>query len=356
MAISPLIFVTASALLLFIASCAVILVFIRIAHAQEILDVPNIRSSHTAPVPRGAGIAIVLASLSMLGILTYMGMLSVSFAIATGAAGAAIAIMSFCDDIFGGVSWKARFIVQFAASVWAIYWVGGIPIISLGFSDFYIGFVGNVLGVLVLMWMTNLYNFMDGIDGSSGSETVFIGLTGFAILAINGHWDIGMLYLAPAVSAAAFLIWNWSPAKIFMGDVGAAFIGFLFGILPIICLKTGTMSPWIGFMLPAVFVTDASITLLVRAVQGERLYEAHRTHAFQHFAQKHGHAKTVLVMAAVNLAWILPLSLLANHFKPLAFVITIAAYVPLIIAAFLLSAGRKPKLPLKTDPSEIVWH
>src|SRR5690606_17291136 len=182
---------------------------------------------------------------------------------------------------------------------------------------FELAWFGHALAALYLVWLLNLYNFMDGIDGIASVEAICVALGGALVyllsvsasgVAASGGW-LPPVLLAAAV--AGFLVWNFPPARIFMGDAGSGFIGIVLGVLSI---QAAAMQPallWCWLILLGVFVVDATQTLLRRLLRGEKVYEAHRSHAYQFAARACGrHLPVTLAVLALNVLWLLPVAVL----------------------------------------------
>jgi Fuc2NAc and GlcNAc transferase len=190
--------------------------------------------------------------------------------------------------------------------------------------------------------MINLYNFMDGIDGLAGIEALCVSGLGAFLMVWSGLPALSAVATALAASSAGFLVWNWPPARIFMGDVGSGFLGFVFGVMAISSAKErpGLLWPWL--ILLAVFIVDSMITLARRLIAGALWYEAHSSHAFQHAARRHGsHLKVTLTVAAINVVWLFPLAWGATAWPALAPLFFAIAAVPLIYTAFCYRAGQE---------------
>jgi Fuc2NAc and GlcNAc transferase len=199
-----------------------------------------------------------------------------------------------------------------------------------------------MLAALYLVWLINLTNFMDGIDGIAATETITVCAGAVCIYAMTpGAED---LWLAPSVLAAAclgFLAWNWPPAKIFMGDAGSGFLGLMLGGLSLQAAWTVPTLLWCWVILLGVFVVDATTTLMQRFVRGARLHDAHRTHAYQHAAQRwQAHAPVTWVVTAINVLWLLPCAVLVARGVIGGPAGVFLAYVPLVVLATRLGAGR----------------
>lgn len=248
---------------------------------KAILDIPNERSSHTSAKPRGGGVAIVITFLSFVFLMVIMKVIPLQLFLALFGGGALIAYIGWMDDKNKGISIILRLIVQSTAAIWAVCWLRGLPQIRIGEINIYLGIFGYFFSVMGVIWLTNLYNFMDGIDGIAASEAVTVGLFAGCLSLLAGTNGLAALCFALAFSCIGFLIWNWAPAKIFMGDVGSGFLGFTFATLAIASENSGGPSLVIWIILLGVFLVDATVTLIRRIIMRECWYEAHRAHAYQ---------------------------------------------------------------------------
>jgi Fuc2NAc and GlcNAc transferase len=272
----------------------------RHAVRHGLIDVPNERSSHVTPTPRGGGLAIVVVTLSGAVVLAGTGVLRSAVAVAV-LGGALVAWVGWLDDR-RGVPAAIRVLAHFAAAAWALWWLGGMPMLIVGRESVSLGAFGWLLAAVAIVWAVNLTNFMDGIDGLAGTEAATVSLTAAALLAAA---DPGVAALAAVTGAAAlgFLGWNWQPARVFMGDVGSGFLGYLLAVLGVASENHGTLPVGIWILLYMVFAVDGTITLLRRAARGERWYAAHRSHAYQRAAQAGwSHARITLAVFALNVA------------------------------------------------------
>ena len=273
---------------------------LRFAVARQMLDVPNARSSHSLPTPRGGGLAIVVVTLAGIGVGALAGWVRETVALVLLPAGAAVAGISWLDDR-GGVRPLWRMLVHTAAAVAVVYAFG--PVRGLGPNDaLSLGPLATVLSVIGLVWLTNLFNFMDGIDGLAGVEAVTVAAAAGAICLVQGDGEPAWLALLIAAASAGFLPWNWHPARIFLGDVGAVFLGFMLGAVAILSHQRGDL-PALGWMLLlGVFGLDATLTLLRRGLRREAVAAAHRQHAYQRAVQAGAsHARVSATVAAINL-------------------------------------------------------
>lgn len=315
----------------------------RYALARSLIDVPNARSSHTVPTPRGGGVAIVVTMLLALPLLLGAGVFALPFLWALLGAGGLVAVVGFLDD-HGHVAARWRLLAHFAAAAWALGWLGGSPPAAWLGEPLDLGWVGGVLAVLYLVWMLNLYNFMDGIDGIAGMEAISVCGGGALIYILAGQPALSVVPLLLAASALGFLCWNFPPAKIFMGDAGSGFLGITLGILS---LQAGWVAPelfWAWLILLGAFVVDATWTLLRRLLRGEKAYEAHRSHAYQHAARRFGgHLPVTLGVAAINLLWLLPIAVCVGSGSLNGLTGVAIAYAPLIILAMKFRAGERER-------------
>ena len=256
----------------------------RYALNRRLMDIPNDRSSHVVPTPRGGGLAIAMVVLGTLLFATLRGVVTANVGVALVGGGLLIALVGWIDDR-RGLTAGVRATAHTVAAVWALTWLGGMPRLTVGESTLSLGLAGSAFAVVGVVWMTNLYNFMDGIDGIAGGEAVSVGLAGGLLLWVAGQPELAFCAFLLAAASAGFLFWNWAPAKIFMGDVGSALLGYLFAVLAIASELSGSIPLAAWFLLLGVFWMDATLTLVRRVVNGERWYSAHRSHAYQRMVQ-----------------------------------------------------------------------
>jgi Fuc2NAc and GlcNAc transferase len=313
----------------------------RVAAGSGVLDVPNPRSSHAVPTPRGGGAAIVLVTTVGLLVFALCGVLRLDLACALVGGGLAVAVVGFIDDR-RSLSAATRLMVHFLAALWALAWLGGLPALRVGTNLISAAWFGYFLGAGGIVWAINLFNFMDGIDGLAASEAIFVSLAGavLTVSLVNGA-GVGFAALVFAAASGGFLVWNWPPARIFLGDVGSGYLGFVVVVLAVSASRDNPVALWIWLILGGAFFVDATVTLLRRLLRGERVYEAHRSHAYQWLARRWGsHRRVTLAVLAVNIVWLLPWAMLAARFPSGAAVAVLAALAPLTLVAVILGAGR----------------
>jgi Fuc2NAc and GlcNAc transferase len=287
----------------FLASLVLSAAVLRYVRARGVLDVPGERSSHTVPTPRGGGLAIVAVVLGGVATLLATGHLPMPLGVALLGGGPIIAVIGWIDDL-RGTSARLRLAVHTVAAIWAAAWLGGLPSLVVGGDAAQLGRGGMVLAVLGIVWATNLYNFMDGIDGLAAAEAAIVGLAAAALL---GRRDASLASVAAIVAGGSigFLPWNWQRARIFMGDVGSGFLGFVLAVLALASENSGAMPALVWLLLLGVFFADATATLVRRALGRERWYAAHREHAYQRATRagwSHAQVTTAVLLLDAGLA------------------------------------------------------
>lgn len=297
----------------------------------HLLDHPNERSLHTRPTPRSGGLAILGGiTAGLAAALSSQGSLLAWLAIII----FPLAIVSFLDDRFG-VSVRWRLLVHFLAA-------GVIILAGFGLQSLRIpGMVWEcpawtcaVVTTGFVLWMINLYNFMDGMDGFAGGMAVF-GFGAFALMGwLAGHEQLFIMNLIIAAAAGGFLLFNFPPAKIFMGDTGSSTLGFLAAGMSLWGAKEGVFTLWVAMLIFSPFIVDATVTLIRRIFRGERFWLAHKTHYYQRLVQAGwGHRKTVLLEYAI-MVFCAGVALLVYRSTPLMQWVAIGAIALLYAALF----------------------
>jgi Fuc2NAc and GlcNAc transferase len=325
----------------FLASYALTSWLLRHSPIRRIVDLPNSRSSHSNPTPRGGGLSIVAVTTCGVAVLYAAGLMGLAFAAVLILGGLSVAAVGFWDDIRSAPI-AVRMLVHLGAAAWAVYCLG-TPAIRVGGLVVHAGAAGAVLTVLAIAWVLNLFNFMDGIDGIAASEASFILYGAAQIGLLMGQWSVAWLGAGLVAGAAClgFLRWNWPPAAIFMGDIGSGYLGYVIAAIAINSAATSALNIYVWLILGGVFVVDATMTLGRRLLRRERIYEAHRTHAYQILARRWGsHSSVTIGVIIVNFVWLLPCAALAVIFPASAWWICLLALAPLIIGGLLIGAGR----------------
>lgn len=282
-------------LIVFLSSVLLTFFVRKIALKNQIVDIPNHRSSHTTPTPRGGGLAIAIVWYCSLVVLFIYGKVESSLFFAL-LSGGVLSIVSFIDDL-KNLSPKIRIIAQVLSAVLAMFALGGSTTLDLGFVTWQNTYILSLLSIPFILWFINLFNFLDGIDGYLGMEAIFV---------FGGMWFFtsNVLLLILVFAVLGFLIWNWPipKAKIFCGDVGSTLIGFNVAIFAIYFQNTQQLSIVFPILLSGLFWFDATLTLFRRWKNKENLSEAHRKHAYQRIVQAgFSHAKTVYLAISINL-------------------------------------------------------
>lgn len=284
----PLILLTA-----FLITIAITYLVRKYAIKKSILDVPNARSSHTISTPRGGGIAIVIVWIAGLSYLFVKGDIDTHLFLAL-ISGMVLFFISLIDDVID-LKPAIRMAAQSVSVAAALFFIGGVQSIDFGFFIFNNMWINTFLAFIGLIWFINLFNFLDGIDGYASAETILISLAFFAFF--NDHFLLILVF-----STLGFLVWNWQPARIFMGDVGSTVLGFTLGLLTLYYSQKYRI-PIFTLLIPsALFWFDASLTLFRRWRNKEKLSVAHKKHAYQRLVQSgFSHQKVVIYSIGVNL-------------------------------------------------------
>jgi UDP-N-acetylmuramyl pentapeptide phosphotransferase/UDP-N-acetylglucosamine-1-phosphate transferase len=271
----------------FLAAFFGVEVFRRWSRSRNILDVPNERSSHVAPTPRGGGLVIGLICLSVM--FGYCSVFQINYYWSYFIGALIIVSISWLDDLFSiSVFW--RFLCHGLAAffvVWNLGWWESVYLPFFG-GTIQLGGFGIFFTFLWIVWMVNAYNFMDGIDGIAALQAAAAGIGWLVVGILSGRETAGFYGGVIAFSSLGFLIHNWQPAKIFMGDVGSAFLGFSFATLPLLAKNEraednsfSQFLPLIGASLVWLFLFDTLLTIFRRIITGEKVWQAHRGHIYQ---------------------------------------------------------------------------
>lgn len=315
--------------LAFLATLGGVEIFRRWSLRKELFDVPNERSSHTVPTPRGGGLIIVIVCLSAYIIATFfLGGGGFQWSYLLGAC--SIALVSWIDDLYT-ISSVWRFAVHIGSALLAIFTLGYFDEIYLpGTETFNLGVIGAVLTFFWIVWLTNAYNFMDGIDGIAGMQAVTAGIGWVLLGNISGAPASGFYGGIIASGGLGFLILNWQPAKIFMGDVGSAFLGYTFAVLPLMAknepeLNAGSRK----FLFPAallliwLFAFDTLWTFGKRILKREKVWQAHRSHLYQRLVISGlSHTFVSVLYGAISVLNVILLISLVTYILPNNFLMT----------------------------------
>ena len=283
---------------------------------------------------------IVITVLVGIVVLGAVGAIPIRLTIALLVSGGAVAVVGFIDDKWQ-VAAPVRLVVHVAAVSFYVFLLSRLPPIDFGIATVDLGIVGAALGGLALVWFLNLYNFMDGIDGLASVEAMSTAAAATAFLAALGIESPTLLAFPLLIAAVGgFLIWNWPPARIFMGDAGSGFLGFFLGGLAWFTVNAGQLSIWVWFILFGTFFVDATVTLLRRWWHGESLATAHRSHAYQRLSRRfRSHLPVTLGVLVVNVFWLTPLAWVATVHPSWGAVLLLIAWAPLVVLTWRWGAG-----------------
>jgi len=315
----------------------------RLAGRFGIYDTPNNRSSHESTTPRAGGIVILVVMLliSLILLLYFTSYLLIGFfwLFCIVIAG----IIGFYDDVHN-LSAKVRMLLYSSLVIFfLILFPEKLQISALPFS-----ILPKVLQIifmfLFLLWVLNLYNFMDGINGIAGGQLISIGIPLFVIAFVAKDYFVSLALMIFIIPTFGFLTRNWkSRANVFLGDVGSVMIGFFIGTLGLIGETHGSISLPTWLILMGVFVVDSTFTLIRRVVSGQNPFKPHKSHAYQLAQQKYGsHLIISASVVLINLVWLFPIAAVNVYVHPLPeWTMLIIAWFPLVTLAFILKAGKQ---------------
>lgn len=299
---------------------------------------PNERSSHSVPTPQGGGLAIAVIAIST---AAFAGTFEPSFLIVA-ALCAVVAGVGLADDLLE-LSPALRFPVQGLVIAVLVGWALPLPDLALPFGLTLGGWLLPALIWLCALWWLNLFNFMDGIDGIAASQAIVILLGGLAI-ALSGDptflaTPFGLLALITAAATGGFLVMNWSPARIFMGDAGSNTLALLIFAFCLGTVQHGLIGYPSWLILLAVFTADTTVALLRRTARGERPWRAHRRHAYQQLARRWGHKRVSALYTGITALGAVPLAAAAILYPAIAWWLVGLTYAALAALAIWAGSG-----------------
>lgn len=310
---------------------------------QRLLDTPNARSSHQIPTPRGGGIALACGVVVTLLIAWSFGYVSTGPLYWLLIPSGLIAALGICDDLFN-LNIGIRLTIQFLLAGLGLFFIDGLSELSQPLQLLSVGAM-----LFFIVWMTNLYNFMDGINGLAALQAISVCLS-MTIIYWTQSTNTNTVHLLLIISASAcgFLFWNFPISKIFMGDSGSLFLGLTFGLLTVASVHEGIHFVAAWLIMLGIFIVDASYTLFYRLITKQAVHQAHRTHAYQKIAIKYNsHAQVTLTAVAINLLWLLPIAIAVTT-KQLNYIAALLiAYTPLVWITNKFKAGRVDQSPHK---------
>jgi UDP-N-acetylmuramyl pentapeptide phosphotransferase/UDP-N-acetylglucosamine-1-phosphate transferase len=324
-------------------------IFRRWSRRRNLLDIPNERSSHTEPTPRGGGLIIDVVCLALFLIYCLYYQIDAYWSYFAGAI--IVALISWLDDLFS-VSSVWRFLCHSAAAILVVWNLGFWEDVYVPFyGTFFLGEVGKVITFFWIVWLINAYNFMDGIDGIAGAQALTAGIGWLVVGILLNIEHAGFYGGVLAFSSLGFLLHNWQPAKIFMGDVGSAFLGYTFAVLPLMALRETKreefLLPVVAVTLVLLFVFDSLVTLFKRILKREKIWQAHREHIYQklvitgfsHRLVTSIYASLSIFIAALLIFWIEN----RNFYKDVVFLI-----ITILLICLLIYSYKRKNIDLKT--------
>jgi len=281
----------------------------RLALRHGLMDQPNRRSSHTRPTPRGGGLAIVIVfTVALASGWLWRDLISSDLTVALLAGSILVAGIGYLDDR-NDLSAALRLAVQCVAITVAFVIAGGLTLPNGVPATL----AWQLMAGLACLWFLNLFNFMDGIDGIAAMEAIFISTAAAMLLArLDAPVELIWSWIALVGACAGFLGHNWPPARIFMGDTGSGFLGFVIAVLLVASTQVSGFSLWVAIILVTVFGADATVTLVRRMLRGEKWHRPHRSHAYQRLSRRWGsHLRVTSLYCAINCLVVLPAAVAA---------------------------------------------
>jgi Fuc2NAc and GlcNAc transferase len=316
-----------------IGSLLLVPLLIQLAPRLRLIAHANERSSHVRPTPTGGGIAIALP------VLVWCAVSPQPFGQYLAIGGGIVALIGVIDDVFD-LPALFRFLAQISVIGWFI---------SMAWPDATLA--EQLITGFGMLWFLNLFNFMDGIDGLAASQALLYCLGVLLLTGAMLTWTESLLWMISG-SCLGFLLFNWPPARVFMGDAGALLLGLSLPALAIELDRTGYLPLTVSLLLVVVFVFDASWTLGVRVITGQRITRAHRSHLYQRLAITYGHLRTTTGFVLYFVMIVLPLAWTMTRFEVAAIWTFSAAILPLLLLSFAHSAGRAPIAVDSSDQSD----
>jgi len=285
----------------FASSTVLVWIYLRVSPTIGAIDVPNDRSSHSSPIPRGGGIAIVIVSLFSYAALSYAGVLN--FQIVWFISAFIIALVGFIDDLYS-IPLLPRLIVQLIVAGAVVYSYGSVTGIYVPYwgQTLAFGSLAPIISIFFIVGMINAFNFMDGIDGIAATQGIVIGVSWATVGYLAESQSIliiGLIFSAPCLG---FLVFNWPPARVFMGDTGSTYLGFVFATLPVMFVSEGTINGpellLLAVLFAWLFIYDTVVTRLYQIIKGRRFWLPHREHQYQRLVINGvSHSKVALYFA-----------------------------------------------------------
>ena len=286
-------------------------IFYRYNNIPNLIDVPNSRSSHASPTLKGGGVVIMFTFIAFLMGLYYLDILSSKIYLDLVMCSCVIGLVGFMDDI-KEVNPRIRLVIHFLTAAIGLYLLNGFKEVLFLGDTVNLGFLGNVLAMIYIVWFLNLYNFMDGIDGIASLQAITVcGAFAFINFWIFPSFDLWKVSLLFTSCILGFLYWNFPKAKIFLGDTGSGFIGLFLALFSIEASNNHPVLLWVFLILMSVFLVDATLTLFYRIYNNEVIFKAHSSHAYQKATTIfNSHILVTNFICLINLLWLFPMAFL----------------------------------------------
>ncbi len=301
---------------------------------KKIFDLPNIRSLHTEPKVSAGGLAILLSYSLFTFLLFLFDYISLRLMLSQLIGGFILGIVGWFDDI-KNMPIVIRFSAHICISIITLIFFNGFFSIHLLDRVVYLSIIGNIIMVIYITWLINLYNFMDGIDGIAISQAIIPSIFLVVFFGYKGYYEVLYLAIIMIISSMFFYKYNWAPSKMFMGDVLSSFLGYYFAVLTLYINNILKYSFFLIPILMAIFIFDASFTLIKRIFKKEKIWIAHSSHFYQQFAKIYGHRNVSIVVIIINIFLFFP-AFLVLRYQQYDLYITILTYSFLGLLIFVL--------------------
>jgi Fuc2NAc and GlcNAc transferase len=294
---------------------------------------PNFRSLHQIPIPTGAGVVFSSICIACFFLEYTIGEVDKSFYLILLIGGVFSVIIGFVDDIVG-LSPSKKLLAQICLSGLSIFCLDGGSILNI---PFFPAWINAVICWVGLLWLINLYNFIDGIDGLAAGGGLFFCISAMVLIFLSQHIQ-GETFLPLALVGtclATFLLFNFPKASLFMGDSGSIFLGFFFGVIIVYTVNHGAISLFTWLILFGYFAGDTTITTITRIFMVKRWYGAHRSNAYQNIARISGsHVKVLSSIIAYKIFWLFPIALASIFYPDCSAALLLMAYSPVIFFVY----------------------
>jgi Fuc2NAc and GlcNAc transferase len=319
-------------IIFFVASTVILLIYKKIAIYYNILATKNHRTLHSFPAPKGGGIVFSLLSILAIFLIWWNWQLKEGLILALALGGFIATLFGLVDDI-KNIRARIKLFIQFLLACWVVYCLYFSELLSLEMMTIYM----TIPIILFLMvWMMNAYNFIDGIDGMAAAAAIFVSAAlALVLLLTDGPIEIIAFLILLASTVIGFIIYNWPPATIFMGDAGSVFLGYIFGVLLLFTVLNNDISIWVWLTVFGYFFADTLVTQITRVVLVKKWYLGHRSHAYQNLARISGsHLKVTSGVTLYNIFWILPLTMWAALQPEMEILAVILSITPALVIAY----------------------